>query len=171
MSLMQLLTVGRSFGSVEDRPSPYRMIQDNLLPKFGAADRSGSQQAAAGTGTADASECSETHMNAIETQVQAAPNAAAAFPPPAYPSGRWTMMRKPFQRRTASAKNPTLVQGELSLAAVRPVRNDLNESDLEVIPASAAEPAGADEPASTEKTGGATTFLWHRLRTRLLKRT
>jgi hypothetical protein len=184
MSLMQLLTVGRSFGSVEDRPSPYRMIQENLLPKFGPADRSEMKQppvetsvaAAPGdlgvrAGWADASKRSETKMNAIEIQVQAAPGASSALPPEAYPLGRWTTMRNPFHRRTASQKSPRLVQGELSLDAVRPVRNDLNESDLEVIPARVAEPGVSDEPVSTEETEGATGFLWNRLRARLLKRT
>jgi len=181
MSLMQLLTVGRSFGSVEDRPSPYRMIQENLLPKFGPADRCEMKPPPVETSMAarpddlgalaDASQCSETKMNAIETQVQAAPGASAALPSQAYPLGRWTIMRNPFHRRTASQKSPRLVQGELSLDAVRPVRNDLNESDVEVIPARVAEPEVSDELASTEKPEGATGFLWNRLRARLLKRT
>ena len=37
MSLMQLLAVGRSIGMVKDRPTPYKMTQQNLLPKFGGA--------------------------------------------------------------------------------------------------------------------------------------
>jgi len=183
MSLMQLLTVGRSFGSVEDGPSPYRMIQENLLPKFGAADRSEMKRppveasVAAGpsdprgpAGWPDAPKRSETKMNATETQVQAAPGASAPPPPHAYPLGRWTIMRNPFHRRAAAPKSPSLVQGELSLDAVRPVRNDLNESDLEVIPARA-QPGVSDDAAPTEKAGGATAFLWNRLRARLLKRT
>jgi hypothetical protein len=35
MSLMRWLAACRSLKSVEDRPSPYRMTQQNLLPRFG----------------------------------------------------------------------------------------------------------------------------------------
>lgn len=36
MSLMNLLAVGRSIWSIRDKPSPFKMSQQNLLPKFGA---------------------------------------------------------------------------------------------------------------------------------------
>ena len=36
MSLMQLLTVGRSRRNVKDHPNRYKPAQENLLPKFGA---------------------------------------------------------------------------------------------------------------------------------------
>ncbi len=178
MSLMHLLTVGRSFGSVEDRPSPYRMVQENLLPKFGPTDRSesklppvevGSAVAPGGpsmrSGGADGSKRSEIKMNPIETQAPPAPDASSAFPPQAYPLGRWTLLRNPFHRPTASRKGPNFVQGELSLASVRPVRNDLNESDLIIIPASVAPAGVSDEPASMPRRGGVMAFLWRRLRT------
>ena len=35
MSLMQLLAMGKSIRTIEDRPTPYKMKQQNLLPKFG----------------------------------------------------------------------------------------------------------------------------------------
>src|SRR5262245_16947992 len=35
MSLIRLLTVGRSVLSVREQPSPYRISQQHLLPKFG----------------------------------------------------------------------------------------------------------------------------------------
>src|SRR5215204_7363837 len=35
MSLMRWLAACRSLKSVEDGPSPYRMTQQNLLPRFG----------------------------------------------------------------------------------------------------------------------------------------
>ena len=37
MSLLRLLTVGRSLGAVRDQPSRYKMTQQSLLPKFGTA--------------------------------------------------------------------------------------------------------------------------------------
>src|SRR5689334_13151230 len=36
MSLMRLLLAGRSLNTVKDQPSPYKMKQANLLPKFGS---------------------------------------------------------------------------------------------------------------------------------------
>ena len=36
MSWVQLLAVSKSIDSVPDRPSPYKMTQQNLLPRFGA---------------------------------------------------------------------------------------------------------------------------------------
>ena len=36
MSLMQLLTVTRSIKTVKNQPSPYKMKQDHLLPRFSA---------------------------------------------------------------------------------------------------------------------------------------
>src|SRR5881394_150918 len=35
MSLMRFLVVGSSLRGVKDRPSPYKMTQQHLLPKFG----------------------------------------------------------------------------------------------------------------------------------------
>src|SRR5262245_51682917 len=35
MSLMRWLAVGRSLNSIRDRPSPYKMTQQNLVPRFG----------------------------------------------------------------------------------------------------------------------------------------
>ncbi|HWH71476.1 MAG TPA: hypothetical protein VNT26_19020 [Candidatus Sulfotelmatobacter sp.] len=64
------------------------------------------------------------------------------------------------------AKSP--VQGELSLDAIKVVRNDLSDSDLEVIPAQTpvpqASPAPAPVPVESAETVGAT---WSRVSTRL----
>ena len=37
MSLMRLLVAGASLKGIRDRRSPYKMTQQNLLPKFGSA--------------------------------------------------------------------------------------------------------------------------------------
>ena len=50
----------------------------------------------------------------------------------AYPRGRWTVGINPF-RSGRPAATP-VVQGELSLEQVRPVRNDLTDTDLELQP-------------------------------------
>src|ERR1041385_5482465 len=45
MSLMQLLSVGRSLCGINDEPSRYKMTQANLLPRFGSAKESGKNDA------------------------------------------------------------------------------------------------------------------------------
>ena len=194
MSLMQLLSVGQSFLSIEDGRSPYRMTQQNLLPKFGPT-RGNAPPESAGCETAKPSATptrtgegpvgsaqpkgTEKRMTAIEAYSQI--GSAASFGggvtvPQPYPAGRWNMIRNPFQRRSASQKSATMIQGELSLAGVRPVRNDLNEADLEVVPRRSApakvpgEPVRATAPAAGPEPPKATGFLWSRLRLRLLKR-
>ena len=70
-------------------------------------------------------------MTAVETGF---PAESSAAPKQAFPQGRWTIFRNPFGGATAKSKAAEApVQGELSLDAVKPVRNDLSDSDLEVI--------------------------------------
>src|SRR5262245_47800624 len=45
MSLMQLLSVGRSLCGFSDEPSRYKMTQGNLLPKFGSTKELGKTDA------------------------------------------------------------------------------------------------------------------------------
>ena len=74
-------------------------------------------------------------MTAVETEFPAV-NAAVAAPEQAFPLGRWTIFRNPFGGLMAKPKEKVAnapVQGELSLDAVKPVCNDLSDSDLEVI--------------------------------------
>src|SRR6185295_13975997 len=55
-------------------------------------------------------------------------------PKQAFPLGRWTMPKNPFVGKFAphkQVKEP--VQCELSIDAVKVVRNDLSDADLEVI--------------------------------------
>ena len=114
-------------------------------------------------------------MTAIEAQPTVPPQVAGANPAQPYPSGRWTV-RNPFHRRTVGEKDPGPVQGELSLDAIRPVRNDLSDSDLEIVPAKrpAAKPVNAPAPApvveNRDAFSPAASPLWSRLRARLLKR-
>ena len=48
---------------------------------------------------------------------------------------RWGGRKNPFRSRAALQKRSEPVQGELSLEEIKVVRNDLNETDLEVVPA------------------------------------
>ena len=46
---------------------------------------------------------------------------------------RWFARRNPFAQRRRSRKGRTATQGELALDAVTPLRNDLHDSDIEVV--------------------------------------
>jgi hypothetical protein len=132
MSLMvHLLTVGRSLKSGKDKPSPFRMKQPILLPKFGPRVRSDLLQPAnaakAAESRADQSECAGGDTDAppearVEQNQCAGENAEA---PP---------VTKPGVLRNLSAvlsalrvKRGSMIQEELSLEGVRVKRNDLLE--------------------------------------------
>ena len=77
-------------------------------------------------------------MKAVEAGPCLAPRQTFDVPPQAYPQGRWTVFRNPFVKRGKSVEPTPPVQGELLLDLVKPVRNDLSDSDLEVVPATEA---------------------------------
>ncbi len=141
MSLMQLLAVGKSIRTIRNRPSPYRMTQQNLLPRFGESRWEGKTfegKHLEGKLPEDRSEAgNEVAQSGKSGTPGSAGEAAQAPSGVAYPSGRWTILRRHFGFRTSEGK-AALIQGELRLDAVRVVRNDLSDSDLEVIPARAA---------------------------------
>jgi hypothetical protein len=167
------------------------MTQQSLLPKFGAGKQETAElpvaepeskavsappvetkaiSRAASEPTA-ANEKRTRVMTAVETEFPAANAAAPAPPPQAYPQGRWTLFRNPFGAATAKPKaGPAPVQGELSLDAVKPVRNDLSDSDLEVIRVSrpapvAGTPAPVGPPAAAVELPESAGPVWDRLKT------
>ena len=78
---------------------------------------------------------------------------------------RWVRTKNPFGPKAAALKGGPL-QGELRLESITVVRNDLSETDLEVVPGTQApEPpvAAAQPETSPEKTR----LFWRRIATRL----
>lgn len=171
MSLMQLLAMGKSIGTIQDRPTPYKMRQQNLLPKFGVSspesvryDNGGTVEPSPGrsdgatvrrsdstTGLGVSSEPAAEDTKAVDTgsspsQSESArtSRAASLAPQPsertsgprsvAFPLGRWTALKKPLEWKSRGKGGPP-VQTELGLDMVKVVRNDLSESDLEVVSA------------------------------------
>lgn len=120
MSLMQLLTVGRSFRTVQDRPSPYKMTEQCLLPKFG--------RGAAIEGAFDG-------LGRERGEPDGLVEKRVSVPVVDVPGKRVTM-RNLFKRRRVDGESGRVVQGELALDTVKVVRNDLMESDFEVVPVS-----------------------------------
>ena len=153
MGFMKLLGTSDAFGRVLDRPSRYRLAQQSLLPKFGGekgspfalASQNGSTHplaaAAKGGLLSRIGRIFRPRKNKTMNTVVADPSMASASAPPkpehAFPFGRWTLFRSPFNRVPAatpkSKSDGGPVQGELLLDAVKPVRNDLSDSGLEVV--------------------------------------
>ena len=109
MSLMRWLAACRSLKSVDDRPSPYRMTQQNLLPRFGPR--------AAGQG-------------GVAKQVLAALREWIWEPWRPVVKKLCDLCRPPrlLARTRPRAKTP--IQAELVLDTVRVMRNDLKDEDL-----------------------------------------
>ncbi len=177
MGLMQLLTVGRSLGRINDQPSRYKMTQQCLLPKFGSASAPEDQ----------ARETSETtnqvfaktdiqknppnnagaaidrkSMNAVQTIEPGAAAANEAASRPAFPRGRWTLFKNPFVKVAKPAPVKAPEQAELRLDAVKPVRNDLADADLELVQAARRVPAPSAQGTEQSSADGAE---WNRIKT------
>lgn len=141
MSLMQLLTVGKSFRTIDDRPSPYRMMQQNYLPRFGPMHGGGVKEPTRPLqpprptqpkpAWAGVQESARVVAKAVGPRVA---QGAAKAAPGERTRGvrRWFGWGRKAGGRRAGAQ---VVQGELALDLVKVVRNDLSESDLEVVPA------------------------------------
>jgi len=112
MRLMRWLTACRSLKSVEDGPSPYRMMEQNLVPQFGQV------KSAAASGLALGKKLRRWFVEwALEPWRPVLQKVKALRRPP--------KLIGPGRRR---AKKP--IQAELLLDTVRVVRNDLRDEDL-----------------------------------------
>lgn len=154
MALMQLLTVTRSLSEAKDRPHRYKLMNDGW-PTFGnaAVERSGGQVAeAAMEGSAMKTEVAEQNATAKQT----------------FPLGRWT--KNPFRSTAIPSQRKAAVQGELSLDKVKPVRNDLSDSDLELMPRQPAAPQVNPFTAPPASEGLQKLSLFARLKARLFRK-
>jgi hypothetical protein len=181
MSLLRLLTTGKSLVGVRDKESPYRLTNQRLLPQFGPAKNPFS---------------SSRESEPAQTEERSAPNDAA---PDAARNERggtsvWRVMLAALRLRAAAllsgckgklnnilgrvrpkAVKPAIprftkpaVQGELSLDRIKVVRNDLSDADLEVVPAKAPSAVASPGPASLlERKDGLAESGWGRATARL----
>lgn len=159
MSLLRLLTAGRSLVSVRDTESRYRLTTQRLLPQFGPASNPFSSR-----GEAQSVPAAAIHPDA-ETGV-VLPKAVAKGSGRVFwlrTSARWSGWRAKMggllvrpRRAVAKPAIPQFskppVQGELSLDRVKVMRNDLSETDLEVVPA---KPKAAPASLAVESDEGA----------------
>jgi hypothetical protein len=76
------------------------------------------------------------------------------------------LFKNPFLKEPRQKAAESIVQGELSLDCVTPVRNDLSDSDVELVLAGKpmSEPSQEGQAPSE---GGTGNVFWKRMRTRL----
>ena len=126
MALMDLLTAGRSLSEARERPHRYK-LRHGALPKFGKVEPVSLEK---NSESPVARQCKQ-----FEQMVEAQPmnsNTVAVEPRRDPTLERWAQKVNPFKSAPATPPRPA-VQGELSLDKVKPVRNDLSDSDLELV--------------------------------------
>jgi hypothetical protein len=128
MSLIRFLRATRSLEGSQDIPSPYRLPEQNLLPKFGspARGRTRAQEDIPKPDPKDAG--GEVNLSATaQTKTRAMEGKRT-----------WMFWRNWFAPKPQKAAAP--VQEEFALDEVKVVRNDLADADLEVVAKSPKKP-------------------------------
>lgn len=147
--------MGNSVQASKDHPSRYKMTRRALLPKFGAEKNSPPGRAGTEQPTSQAMKTETADLAAP------APKKTWAPRPAGFPPARWVFQRHPFVPRAVTAAIRPAVQSELSLDAVKVVRNDLSDADLELVPlGQATSPFAPPAPR-------AITRMWDRLTAQL----
>jgi hypothetical protein len=156
MSLLRLLTAGRSLVNIGDTETRYRLTSQRLLPQFGSGKNPFSGREAATAMPASAAEPSP-EPTAVPANGESPSRAKALWLRAAARMSGWTeKLSGRFARPNVKPTKPAVpqfskpaVQGELSLDQVRVIRNDLSDADLEIVTArkKAAPAAVAGEPA------------------------
>jgi len=152
MNLNTLLAVGRSFVGGKDTPGRFKMTTQNLLPDFNPARRSVvAAEPLAGSGggevTQGSTDGAEAPMESAEAEVR---------PNPFHPTTVAEPIPKLSGGSVTAAGNAVAECGreevrKPSFERVRVVRNDLSDSDLEVISVTRSLPevqreGGGEEP-------------------------
>lgn len=186
MGLMQLLALGRSLGRINERQSRYKLARQSLLPKFGIAGPDGFVREAESpeTPTSEVNgkkvvtfdpirrEDAEARTmimksSTVRLEPTAVATASQSGTAQVFPHGRWSLFKNPFVK-TPKPKPPLEPrQSELLLDSVKPVRNDLTESDLEVVAASKppAERAPEESASHSAEPPEAPGLAWGRIKT------
>jgi hypothetical protein len=167
MSLVRLLTAGKSLVGIQDSKSRYRSVDPRAMPKFGSEKKSDlARESEAKPSVADSNvESSKANTNAgadnkvgITQVVEKTPVATAPKPRGSGWVSQWgsklssLVSPKPKPAKSGGARFSSVpVQGELSLDNIKVVRNDLSDADLEVVTRKMA-PAKKAESESQEWT-------------------
>src|SRR5688572_15833159 len=147
---LKFLAVGKSFAGLRGDKSPYALRKENQLPRFGSSPRFGTkpeeeqtmvqtdflQQPVVGVaegvcGTSVSPEEPKEESLFAARQQPAAPNIFAAPAAPMQKRSWFSFFRWKWFR--AQPSKADLVQSELRLDKVRVMRNDLADSDLQLV--------------------------------------
>jgi hypothetical protein len=137
MSLVRLLTAGKSLVGIQDSKSRYRSVDPRAMPKFGS-EKKVNTDIARKSGARPSVVKSNAENSKAEVETMPAETARKAR------GSGWVsqwgsklsslVTQKPRPTRSAiSRSNCVPVQGELSLDNIKVVRNDLSDADLEVV--------------------------------------
>ena len=184
MSLLRLLTSGKSLVGIKKLEHRYRLPAEGALPKFGpkknpfratvfpekceTAEVTGDPpaQIVAGSQSPERPDEPAPTLEAAAAQADSAeakaePNGRArntqelTEPRPSGLRALFLWGRAKKAPRCGSANGRPLVQAELSLETVKVVRNDLSESDLEIVRVERTSKSAVSSVRSEERTMGA----------------
>lgn len=155
MSLAQYLALGQSIKNVSGT-GRYKVATGPVAPRFAGGNRLPGVERRLGAVVVDTIfDRSQPPVSGVEERIEPETKTTVSLAAateevcavkhaepevPVAPRGRWFL-----QPRGAEAAPAAPRQGELALGLVQPVRNDLRESDWEVVPAAA--PGGGAAPA------------------------
>jgi hypothetical protein len=186
MSLMKLLSVSKSFAGGKSQLGRYKMAEQGLLPKFAPmgrpvslapnrkSDEPATQQEATGTPTFQLSSQQQHVLRIADpaakpvNAIAPMPRAAACRNATATPTNWFRLGNGAFVAQpAASPKTLPPTQAELSIDAIKPVRNDLSDSDLQIVTAKRADRTDALKPPRSRLLKPELTGLaWSRLTAR-----
>lgn len=152
MSLLRLLTAGRCLVGLKDTCNRYRVNEGALLPKFESAPNPFRKTVLPGKNVQEAlAESAAAASTVADCKVEARAGLAGRMT-----SGLRNLVKGGPAKASKSSRQP--VQSELALDNIRVLRNDLSESDIEVVPVrkpALEAPAAAVGPqAPTKALGG-----------------
>jgi hypothetical protein len=155
MSLMQLLAVGKSLVGLGNQPSRYKMVEQNLLPKFAPVTRAGPSPQLLVKAEPVRRQLSFLAVTSPQVDIPRIAPEVARPPlhretPPRKEAGvehialdvktpadsvgkRKSFFASSFFSKSGAKRREELVQVELALETVRVVRNDLSDADVEVV--------------------------------------
>lgn len=130
MRLIRLLTVGKSWLLVKSEPNRYRDIRQNLIPNLRRVDLETRVDTKSSSAVNSAI---ESAVPITMTRGRAARHDASGEPGPSYAAKLWSKLLHPFSSTSSPVRNRQPLRGGARLDAVRVVRNDLTETDLELV--------------------------------------
>ncbi len=159
MSLAKLLSTGKSLvGGATDNASRYRMGSPGLLPKFGTTAKPAEQSAKLTISPDPEREPIKPTLAKQEKPEEPASRKKESAMRSIYQfwmgrmKARLSRIYVKPSRRDVPRFSKTPVQVELSLDKVRVVRNDLSDTDLEIVPARKKSQASRGNDSSPCKT-------------------